>query len=212
MTTNTKLENTIRQNKVDTVKFCYYPFCDDPVGNTNNNVMKMKSLTSSNIKCILDEINTNTNQYIKGSYKEYGLKDTFVRSTDIIITGNIKETNKMCFRRQMYTTRLNNCPGIFVIELYTQCDEDNFPTIIDYPYYLCCKVDTYIMTTNDDIAFRICFTKIEDAKDASSKNKIYFSVCKDTRINGITDINRELETFFKDILSLKKKHNKLFCI
>ena len=199
-----KLDNMIRQKKINTVKFCYYPFYDK----INGNIMKLKTMSPNNVKHILSGINID--QHIKGSYTEYGLRDTFMRSTNII-TNNTKETQNMFFRRETYTTYLNDCPGIFVVELYTHCDEYNFPLIIDYPHYLRCNVDTHIVTIDNDNMFRLCFTKVEDSKNISSKNTTYFNICRDVIIDETVNINCELESFFKDVLSLKKNHNKNFC-
>ena len=198
------LINKFRQRKIDTIKVCYYPFCD----NDSNVIMKLKNITSTHMKRIVKGIDID--QHINGKYTEYGIRDTFMRETDIITNGK-RDKNRMFFRRETYNIRLNECSGVFVIELYTQCDEEDFPIIIEYPHYLQCIVDTYVIIIDNDI-LRMCFTKIEDAKCISSKGVTYLNICRDISVDETTDINIELNDFIKDVLSLRKSHDKLFQI
>jgi hypothetical protein len=196
-----KLINKIRQHKINTIKFCYYPFCDK-----SNRITKLKNMTQSNIKCILKGIDID--QHINGNYTEYGVRDTFMRAI------NISENNKngrtyVFFRRQIHIIRLENDEGLFVVELHTQCDEEDIPIIIDYPHFIQCNVDTYIIMTDNDI-LRMCFTKIEDSKCILSKETTYLNICRDISINNTTDINNEYEKFFKDVVSLKNRYDKNF--
>lgn len=221
-----KLKLKLNRQKIDTIKFCYYPFYD----NNNDNVMKLKTLTGAQIKNIILEIDHMISNHIKGTYIEYGIRDTFMRVTDLNPstsnskefgiafsenekkgTSNSKETNRMCFQREMFTTRLKSCDGIFVIEMYTKCDEDEFPVIINYPHYQQCSVDTYIINTNNDEnnPLRLCFTKIEDSKYVLSKDTIYFNVCRDVHINNTVNITNEFFKFIKDVSAFKNTTTSL---
>jgi len=223
MTTNSNrsiLTNIIGRRMIDMIKFCYYPFCENVNNDTDidHHVVKLKIMSTSHIKRLLKRIQTEPK--INGNYIEYGIRDTFVRS----ISHNATEDTRMFFRREIHTTRLENCSGIFTIELYTMCDEANFPILINYPHYLNCDVDTYVLSNTESKPLRMCFTKVTNdnelqqheqklklkSKYSMPENMMYFSVCRDIAFTSIINVDVELNTFFKDIVSLTNNHRKNF--
>jgi len=203
---------------IDMIKFCYYPFCENINNDTDCHVVRLKTLTSSHIKRLLKGIHTEPK--INGSYIEYGIRDTFVRS--ISHNTNTADDTRMFFRREIHTTRLENCPGIFTIELYIMCDEANFPILVNYPHHLNCDVDTYVLSNTKSKPLRMCFTKVTDnelheqnqqkvkSKYSMPDNMMYFSVCRDMTVTNTTNVDVELNAFFKDIMALTNNHKKNF--
>ncbi len=119
---------------------------------------------------------------VTGHFTEYGIKDTFVR---------ISNTDKnLYFRREQHIFRSNTIDGIFIIEFYKICNEDEFPHIVKYHHNISCSATTYNFDN-----YCICESKFDDKKTIIDINV-------DIEINLL---NEQLDQFFSDIIQLKKE-------
>lgn len=222
--------DVIMSKTVNTIKVCYYPFYNK----NNNGVIKLQNLSKTDIDKILVDINIE--ETFMGKYTEYGIRDTFVRISESFHKNNqsVTENNmpqnktenksedkqKMFFRRENHILFLDDESGMFVLELYTICEEEEIPIIINYHHNIKCNVNVFIHNSSKLIQpLRLCFTSINEnnASHQNNNNKsngiTYFNICRDITINkddNFAVIDNQLQIFFTDVFSLKNEYNKNF--
>ncbi len=157
------LKARINQKKPDYIRIIYYPSC-----NTSQSLITINNVNNDDQlqKKIKTQIATMTK--VHDSYTEYGINDTFQRIYD----------NETCshFRREQYLFKCksNILQGIFIIEFFNKCDENEFPHIIDYHHNISCTSISYNFNK-----IQIMFSKIiinnsicKKAMNANLQNKI----------------------------------------
>lgn len=149
------IKSRIDHKKLDHILIRYYPSCKK-----SNSV-----ITVTQCNKMHDEIKTWKHmKKEQRKYIELGIKDTFMRIND--------DKSHSFFRREQYLFEydlligspegaplpaVNTMQGIFVIEIYNKCEEEEFPHIANYSHNISCDSTTYISN-------KICFTfsKIKD--------------------------------------------------
>lgn len=210
----------IISKKVDTIKLCYYPFCNKK----DDSIIKLQNLSKTDIDKILSGINIE--EIFIGRYIEYGVRDTFVRISESSnkniahenMSGDeLENKQRMFFRRENHVLFLNNEPGMFVLELYMLCEEEDLPNIINYHHNIRCNVQVHIYNSSKSIQpLRLCFTTIDEKNPSqvqtnNNKSTTYFNICRDVTIDKNdtpNTINDKLQNFFTDVISLKNKYKK----
>lgn len=207
------LDPIINKKNPDHVRIRYYPSCDNQKANNTNtlsdNKMTQKSCidTVTIIKDICDEdmSKLKTCSYASGTFTEYGIKDTFIR---VSVTDNNRGSgnSRMFFRRELQMFKAVTFPGIFVIELFKMCEEEDLPHIINYQHNTDYYATTYTVE-KDSGDLRICFTKIKNQK--SDQYVSFMDINRDLDI--VTDssnflmISKSVTEFLDDVSSLRNK-------
>lgn len=172
----------INQKNPDHVQIRYYPDCRVSgsiitVNNVNNNDKKYENMKKR-------MLNMKKKHEI---FTEYGIKDTFSK---------IINSQQIFFRREQYLFTCEDGCGMFVIELYSKCDEDEFPQIVDY-----CHNVSYTLTSFIHDKLNHVFSKIKNNQKSSlSKNQRvpFVTALINTEIQHhdeieIFDINSEID-------------------
>ncbi|VBB17987.1 hypothetical protein YASMINEVIRUS_450 [Yasminevirus sp. GU-2018] len=194
------LTNDVVNKDYDNMRICYYPhgtFIDDPITH-------IEGIDDEDAKKITTKIKYDSR--IKGRYVECGMRDTFVRVTDVDNdTGSQK--HRSFFRRSSYKLRVADIDGFFVLDIFTACDEEDLPVLADYPHYIQCDVDTYVVSNRGD-PLKVCFTTTSD-KHTTDNNKQNSKVCLNIARDMTDDqcdansLEKFIIKFFKDVKSLK---------
>jgi len=195
---------TINDKNPDCIRIRHYPSYND-LTSTN------KTNHCNKILCTNELNNTDNTKLLKylsdkpvvvESVTEFGMKDTFVRITSSIKKFPEKSSNtRMFFRRELYMLdNLTNTNGIYIIELYKECAEEELPYVVSYEHNLYCFETIYTLSEkNYDI--KLCLT--EPSNKSNNNFESYISIYRD--INTLTVDT--LTNFFDDITSLKSKLN-----
>lgn len=165
------IDTIIKQNNPDRIRIRYYPTYVD-------NMLARKGLRSvRTVKDMSDEDMSKLTSYLKkckkafGTFSEYGFKDTFIR-VSALNTKESKNNSRIFFRRKLHTFTRNDFTGMFVLEMYNLCEEEDLPYVAAYQYDMTYSATTYVVE-NESGELRICFTKNDN--------------------ESFTDINRDIE-------------------
>ena len=170
------VERILRINP-DHIRIRYYPVYKI----SSENVIEITQMDDKMYKKIKKYIKNNKSISVTGHYTEYGIKDTFVR---------ISNTDKnLYFRREQHLFRSNTIDGIFVIEFFKICSEEEFPYIVKYHLNISCSATTYNLDN-----FCICESTFDE-------NKTIIDINVDIEIDKFYE---HIDQFFSDILLLKK--------
>ena len=190
------LNRIIKEKTPQNIRIRYYPHYEN-IKNSDINELEVLSIKNM-LKIDLEKIKSLLKEYpnISGKYTELGIKDTFVR---INYDESNNETSRIYFRKQIFLFLHDNYSGIFIIEIFNICEQENLPHIIDYHYNANYDANTYTISfpTNKKIDnnFKICIINSE-----------YLDFNRDLNIN--IDISTQIYDFIKDITPLVKKINK----
>lgn len=203
------VKKIIDEKNPDHVKLRYYP----SYKTKSDHEIQVCGLEKSSDEKMNQYLTSNRNITI-GRYIEYGLKDTFVR----IATTN-DQTTRLFFRRMNFIFTIDEMPGIFVIEIYNMCEEEDLPFVVNYDHNTTCEAITHVLGDQEQgQKIRICHSKIRD--DSLTERLMEYpqnTVHKKTNeMKEVFDINIDLDIdnvarsfneFINQLSILKKKIN-----
>lgn len=150
-----------------------------PVVKENKEIMEINTISDKDLKKLKSYLKTYQNQTTK--YKEYCIKDTYVKQNDT----NKTETY---YRKKQYQFKIEGFKGIFIIEICVECEKEEIPYIIDYEYEI-----TYTTTKYSKDIFDICFYDIIKKEKPISYFGISMHIDKKDIINNIKSFLIEIE-------------------
>lgn len=191
---------SIISKNYDSIGMCYYPVSDQNVTSYGNNtITKINGVTANEKKRITSKINFD--RVIKKNIMEYGIRDIYVRVTDNENT-QVTQKHKYFFRKICYKITLANVKGIFVLEIFTACDAEDFPILVNYPHHIHNNIDSYVIVRYGD-PLNLCFTKSDD--DETNTRDAIMHISRDI-VDKIVDVDilqHKLNSFFDDVILLK---------
>jgi hypothetical protein len=212
------LDLIINKKYPDHVRIRYYPSCNNANGYTNT---EKQAVPCSIVKDLSDEDMTKLKIFLKsypcasGTFTEYGIKDTFIRISNI--NNSSIGDSRMFFRREIHMFSIGDFSGIFVIEMYKMCDEEDLPHIVNYQYNTNFHATTYTIE-KDSGDMRICFTKVpmstKDGIDNTDQLKesadiSFTDINQDldisTDLMGVMTVANSINKFIDDVASLRNK-------
>lgn len=190
------ITNLISQKKPDYAKIKYYPSYKI----SSSYEMEIEESTKKTKQKMLRYIESKSGVGAaipvveRKTFNEYGIKDTFARTETIHPTPSIDSATYTYFRREQHMLRnpsleSDGLDGLFVFEMYSLCEEDSIPHIVDYPHCVKGDVDSY-----DVDGTTVCFTQY-----TLEQNKMYIDISSNVDINNVTD---SMMSFFDSIKSL----------
>jgi hypothetical protein len=130
------------------------------------------------------------------NYREYGYLDTYVR---------IQQDNKsrLYFRKELHMFCSKKITGLFVIEIYNICTEDEFPYLAKYQESVQYNITSYEFET-----FRIRYTKSNNILDPDNKIAPYIDISTDLSLDQYQykyNFNQLVAAFITNIINLQKQ-------
>lgn len=210
------LDLIVEKKRPDHVRIRYYPSSDEHRIERDVECAAHLPLVAT-VKELCEDDMVKLRTYLKsfpcasGTFTEYGIKDTFIRvsNTD---TGN--KSSRMFFRRELHMFKIEKFSGMFVLEMFKMCEEEDLPHIVNYQHDANYSATTYTIE-KDSGDLRICFTKIkhqnitDKSKDDNSfTDKAFVDINMDLEISSdakTLQVSKSVNGFLDDIVSLRNK-------
>lgn len=177
----------------DYISIKYFPFCE----NIDSNIIELKqSHDTQQINKLLIYCKKNCKNNSVTEYSEYSIKDTFAR----VYTDN-DNTQTIYFRRKLQLLDVDNIPGLFVMEIYNNCSEDDFPCILNLHNGESHRIRSYYL---DDMKININDVFIKNKKYDSEHSYIFISKYNYIDIRKF-DISIFFDNFIKNIKILQRR-------
>jgi hypothetical protein len=188
------LDLIINEKHPDNVKIRYYP---SNINNESSNITIVKDLCDEDMMKL--KMFLKSSIYTSETFTEYGIKDTFVRVSDKD-SKHIPRNSRIFFRRELQMFKIANFIGVFVIEMYHMCKEEDLPHIVKYQYDTVYCTTTYTLEKNHD-ALHVCFTKINNHGLGSDQS--FIDINRD--LDVLTNFSKTVIVFLDDILALRNE-------
>lgn len=154
------VKQRIDEKEPDYVRIRYYPSCKITNSIITINNIDHEKLLNQKIKDVMT-----TMKKLNDSFTEYGIKDTFLRKHE--------NGTHSYFRREQYLFKYESMTdGVFVIELYNKCDEDEFPHIINYSHNISYVTTSYVSNRQCIVYSKIINNKSTTVKPQNSIPRI----------------------------------------